>query len=296
MKPANSSDTGLARIKAETLIESLDWLREFHGRTVVIKFGGNAMVDEALQKSFAEDMAYLRFVGIRPVVVHGGGPQITARLAELGIETEFKAGLRVTNSESIGVIREVLRESVGAGLVSLIENAGAEAKVLSGEDKALFLAEKTKFETEDGDVDLGLVGEVKSVNPRAVLDLISSGKIPVISSIAPDVRGDLLNVNADLAAASLAVALGAEKLIVLTDVPGLYSDWPDRSSLVSEITSNELRELIPSLESGMVPKMKACLEAVDGGVPKAHIIDGRDPHSILLEIFTESGVGTQVSK
>ena len=296
MKPAESTDTGLARIKAETLIESLDWLREFHGRTVVIKFGGNAMVDQALQKSFAEDMAYLRFVGIRPVVVHGGGPQITARLAELGIETEFKAGLRATTSETIPVIRDVLRERVGAGLVGQIELAGAEAKVLSGEDQALFLAEKTKVETEDGEVDLGLVGEVRAVNPRAVLDLISVGKIPVISSIAPDVNGELLNVNADLAAASLAVALGAEKLIVLTDVPGLYSDWPDRSSLISEITSVELRELIPSLESGMVPKMSACLEAVDGGVPKAHIIDGRDPHSILLEIFTESGVGTQVSK
>lgn len=296
MKPAESADTGLARLKAETLIESLGWLREFHGRTVVIKLGGNAMVDEALQKSFAEDMAYLRFVGIRPVVVHGGGPQITAKLAELGIETEFKGGLRVTTPESIPVIREVLREVVGAGLVGLIEKAGAQAKVLSGEDKALFLAEKTKVETADGQVDLGLVGEVRSVNPRAVLDLISDGKIPVISSVAPNVSGELLNVNADLAAASLAVALGAEKLIVLTDVPGLYSDWPDRSSLISEITSSELRQLIPNLESGMVPKMTACLEAVDGGVPKAHIIDGRDPHSILLEIFTESGVGTQVTK
>jgi len=296
MKPADSNDNGLARLKAETLIESLDWLREFHGKTVVIKFGGNAMVDEALQQSFAEDMAYLRFVGIRPVVVHGGGPQITAKLAEMGIETEFKAGLRVTSKESIQVIRDVLRESIGAGLAARIALAGAEAKVLSGEDQALFLAEKTKVETADGQVDLGLVGEVRSVNPRAVLDLINSGKIPVISSVAPDVSGQLLNVNADLAAASLAVALGAEKLIVLTDVPGLYSDWPDRNSLISEITNNELRELIPNLESGMVPKMSACLEAVDGGVPKAHIIDGRDPHSILLEIFTESGVGTQVSK
>ena len=296
MKSADSNDNGLARLKAETLIESLDWLREFHGKTVVIKFGGNAMVDEALQQSFAEDMAYLRFVGIRPVVVHGGGPQITAKLAEMGIETEFKAGLRVTSKESIQVIRDVLRESIGAGLAARIALAGAEAKVLSGEDQALFLAEKTKVETADGQVDLGLVGEVRSVNPRAVLDLINSGKIPVISSVAPDVSGQLLNVNADLAAASLAVALGAEKLIVLTDVPGLYSDWPDRNSLISEITNNELRELIPNLESGMVPKMSACLEAVDGGVPKAHIIDGRDPHSILLEIFTESGVGTQVSK
>ena len=289
-------DQQLARIKAETLIESLDWLREFHGRIVVIKFGGNAMVDEALQEAFAQDMAYLRFVGIKPVVVHGGGPQITARLAELGIQSEFRHGFRYTDEQTIGVVRDVLRNQVSAQLAQLIAQAGAGTVVLSGEDDNLFRAEKVKAQTPDGEVDLGLVGEVRTVNPRSVLQAIEAGKVPVISTVAPTVFGELLNVNADLAAASLAVALGAEKLMVLTDVPGLYADWPNLDSLVSEISASELRELLPKLESGMIPKMQACLAAVDGGVPKAHIIDGRQPHSILLEIFTESGVGTQVTR
>jgi acetylglutamate kinase len=294
MIPANP-DQALARIKAETLIESLDWLREFHGRIVVVKFGGNAMVDEALQTAFAQDMAYLRFVGIKPVVVHGGGPQITARLAELGIQSEFRHGFRYTDEQTIGVVRDVLRNQVSKQLAELIEASGAQTVVLSGEDDNLFRAEKVTASTPEGEVDLGLVGEVRTVNPRSVLQAIDAGKIPVISTVAPTVYGELLNVNADLAAASLAVALGAEKLMVLTDVPGLYANWPNLDSLVSEITVSELRELIPTLESGMIPKMQACLEAVEGGVPKAHIIDGRQPHSILLEIFTESGVGTQVS-
>jgi len=294
MIPANP-DQALARIKAETLIESLDWLREFHGRIVVVKFGGNAMVDEALQTAFAQDMAYLRFVGIKPVVVHGGGPQITARLAELGIQSEFRHGFRYTDEQTIGVVRDVLRNQVSKQLAELIEASGAQTVVLSGEDDNLFRAEKVTASTPGGEVDLGLVGEVRTVNPRSVLQAIDAGKIPVISTVAPTVYGELLNVNADLAASSLAVALGAEKLMVLTDVPGLYADWPNADSLVSEITVSELRELIPALESGMIPKMQACLEAVEGGVPKAHIIDGRQPHSILLEIFTESGVGTQVS-
>jgi acetylglutamate kinase len=294
MIPANP-DQALARIKAETLIESLDWLREFHGRIVVVKFGGNAMVDEALQIAFAQDMAYLRFVGIKPVVVHGGGPQITARLAELGIQSEFRLGYRYTDEQTIGVVKDVLRNQVSKHLAELIEDSGAQTVVLSGEDDNLFRAEKVTASTAEGEVDLGLVGEVRTVNPRSVLQAIDAGKIPVISTVAPTVLGELLNVNADLAAASLAVALGAEKLMVLTDVPGLYANWPNLDSLVSEISVAELRLLIPSLESGMIPKMQACLEAVEGGVPKAHIIDGRQPHSILLEIFTESGVGTQVT-
>ena len=294
MIPANP-DQVLARIKAETLIESLDWLREFHGRIVVVKFGGNAMVDEALQIAFAQDMAYLRFVGIKPVVVHGGGPQITARLAELGIQSEFRHGYRYTDEQTIGVVKDVLRNQVSKHLAELIQDSGAQTVVLSGEDDNLFRAEKVTASTAEGEVDLGLVGEVRTVNPRSVLQAIDAGKIPVISTVAPTVLGELLNVNADLAAASLAVALGAEKLMVLTDVPGLYANWPNLDSLVSEISVAELRLLIPSLESGMIPKMQACLEAVEGGVPKAHIIDGRQPHSILLEIFTESGVGTQVT-
>lgn len=291
-----SQDQALARIKAETLIESLSWLREFHDRIVVIKFGGNAMVDAALQEAFAQDMAYLRFVGIKPVVVHGGGPQITARLAELGIQSEFRLGLRYTDQATMDVVRDVLRNQISKELAGLITGFGAQALVLSGEDQDLLKAQQVRGQGPDGEVDLGLVGEVKTVNPRAVLEALNQGKIPVISSVAPDAGGQLLNVNADSAAAAIAVALGAEKLMVLTDVPGLYANWPDRDSLLSEISISELRELLPKLESGMLPKMRACLDAVVGGVPKAHIIDGRQPHSILLEIFTEAGVGTQVTR
>jgi acetylglutamate kinase len=294
MLKTEQQDTALARIKAETLIESLPWLKQFHGKTIVVKFGGNAMVDDALQQAFAEDMAYLRWIGIRPVVVHGGGPQITARLAELGIESEFRGGFRVTTPETIDVVRDVLRLTISARVAGLIELAGAKTQVMSGEDANLFRAEKTTLDSSEGPVDIGLVGEVTLVNPRIVFDALEAGRIPVISTVAPDASGQLLNVNADLAASALAVALGAEKLMVLTDVPGLYANWPNRDSLVSEINVDELRELLPSLESGMIPKMQACLQAVEHGVPRAHIIDGRTPHSILLEIFTKSGFGTMV--
>ena len=295
MIPANQ-DRSLARLKAETLIESLSWLRRFHNRIVVIKFGGNAMVDDALQQAFAADVAYLRYVGIKPVVVHGGGPQITARLAELGIESEFKNGFRVTDEATISVVRDVLRNQVSANLATLIRESGAEATVLSGEDENLFRAEITNLVVDGETIDLGLVGEVRSVNPRSVLAALGRGEVPVISTVAPTTSGQLLNVNADLAAASLAVALGAEKLMVLTDVAGLYANWPELDSLVSEISAEELRALLPKLESGMIPKMQACLQAIDGGVSQAHVIDGREPHSILLEIFTEAGVGTLVTQ
>ena len=294
MIPSNQNNEHLAKIKAETLIESLPWLQRFHQKVVVVKFGGNAMLDADLQRAFAEDMAYLRWVGIRPVVVHGGGPQISARLAELNIETEFRGGFRVTTPESIGVVRDVLRNEISTPLAQMITDAGAQAQVLSGEDANLFRAEVTTLDSADGPIDIGLVGEVVQVNPRVVFEAIDAGRIPVISTVAPDANGQLLNVNADLAAASLAIALGAEKLMVLTDVPGLYSDWPNLESLVSEITTSELEKVLPSLESGMIPKMQACLSAVTGGVPQAHVIDGRTPHSILLEIFTVSGFGTMV--
>ncbi len=294
MKPNQLQDSSLARIKAETLIESLPWLQDFHGKVVVIKFGGNAMVDEQLTIAFAKDMAYLRFVGIRPVVVHGGGPQITARLAELGIHTEFRAGLRVTTPEVIEVVRDVLRNQISAGLASLVEEAGAKAVVLSGEDSNLFRAEKTTVDGSGNYLDIGLVGEVNQVNPRVVLEALASGVVPIVSTVAPAADGSLLNVNADLAASALAVALGAEKLLLLTDVAGLYRDWPNLDSLISEIRTPELVELLPKLESGMIPKMQACLYAGAGGGPRAPIIDGRAPHSILLEIFTSSGVGTLV--
>ena len=285
-----------ATIKAATLIESLPWLKKFNDQIIVVKFGGNAMVSEELTRAFAEDMVYLRTVGIKPVVVHGGGPQITKMLERLGIESEFRGGYRVTSPEAMDVVRMVLTGQVSRDLVGHMNEHGPLAASISGEDAGLFVGERRGVEIDGEMVDLGLVGDVVAVDPEAVHALIDAGRIPVVSSIAPDkdTPGQSLNVNADAAAASLAVALGAAKLVILTDVAGLYSDWPNMDSLVSEIGADELRALIPSLESGMIPKMAACLEAVDGGVPKAAIIDGRNPHSILLEIFTQTGSGTEV--
>ena len=285
-----------AAIKAATLIESLPWLKRFHNQIIVVKFGGNAMVSEELTRAFAEDMVYLRMVGIKPVVVHGGGPQITHMLERLGMETEFRGGYRVTSPETMEIVRMVLTGQVSRDLVGHMNEHGPFAASISGEDAGLFVGERRGVDIDGTMVDLGLVGDVVEVNPEAVQDLIDAGRIPVVSSIAPDKNelGQSLNVNADSAAAALAVALGAAKLVILTDVPGLYSNWPETDSLVSDITASELRELLPTLESGMIPKMSACLEAVDGGVPKAAIIDGRLPHSILLEIFTQTGSGTEV--
>lgn len=290
-------EDAVAQVKAATLIESLEWLKEYNGKIVVVKFGGNAMVSDELTRAFAEDMVYLRTVGIQPVVVHGGGPQITAMLDRLGIASEFKGGYRVTTPEAMDVVRMVLTGQVSRDLVSDMNEHGPFAASISGEDAGLFVGERRGVVIDGEEVDLGLVGDVVAVDPAAVLSLLEQGRIPVVSSIAPDkdVPGQSLNVNADSAAAALAVALGASKLIILTDVAGLYSDWPNTDSLVSSIEADALREMIPTLESGMIPKMTACLEAVDGGVPKAAIIDGRNPHSILLEIFTQSGSGTEVT-
>ncbi len=286
--------------KAAVLIEALPWIQRFAGTTMVVKYGGNAMVSEPLRRAFAEDIVFLHHCGVHPVVVHGGGPQINAMLDRLGIESEFAGGLRVTTAEAMDVVRMVLTGQVGRELVGLVNGHGPYAVGMSGEDAALFRARRTGAEVDGQAVDLGLVGEVTGVNPRAIRDLVDSGRIPVVSSVAPEVddhgqpTGDVLNVNADTAAAALAVALGASKLVVLTDVEGLYSNWPDRSSLVSSMDADRLRELMPSLESGMIPKTAACLQAVEGGVPQAHIVDGREPHSMLLEIFTTAGVGTQI--
>jgi acetylglutamate kinase len=285
-----------AEIKAGTLIESLGWLKRFSGKIVVVKFGGNAMVSPELQRAFAEDMVYLRYVGLKPVVVHGGGPQITAMLDRLGIPSEFRGGYRVTTPEAMDVVRMVLTGQVSRELVTLINEHGPLASAISGEDAGLFGGRKRAAIVDGHPVDIGLVGDVVQVDPASVLAEVDAGRIPVVSSIAPDldVPGQSLNVNADSAAAALAVALGAEKLVILTDVAGLYADWPNRESLVSNITVPELTALLPKLESGMIPKMTACLEAVTGGVPKAAIIDGRRPHSVLLEIFTDAGIGTEV--
>lgn len=280
--------------KAHVLIEALPWLEEFSGRIILIKYGGNAMVDDDLKKAFAEDVVFLRRAGVHPVVVHGGGPQISAMLKKLDIASEFRGGLRVTTPEAMDVVRMVLMGQVNRELVGLINTHGPLAVGQSGEDAGLFTAQRKSLEVEGEEVDLGLVGEVGRVRPDAVADLIAAGRIPVIASIAPDDLGVVHNVNADTAAAALAVALGAEKLVMLTDVAGLYRNWPDDRELVSSITADELRALLPTLESGMVPKMEAALAAVDGGVNRATVIDGRVPHSLLLEIFTDAGIGTQV--
>jgi acetylglutamate kinase len=283
-----------AQAKAAVLAEALPWLREFQDAVVVVKYGGNAMVDDELRRAFAEDMVFLRLAGIRPVVVHGGGPQITSMLARLDMPGEFRGGLRVTTPETMDVVRMVLVGQVGRELVGLVNAHGPLAVGMSGEDARLFTAARRTARVDGEDVDVGLVGDVVSVNPAAVLDLVAGGRIPVISTVAPDVDGVVHNVNADTAAGALAVALGARKLVVLTDVEGLYTDWPDRSSLRTEIDSGELAALLPSLASGMIPKMEACLRAVEGGVPRAHVIDGRVAHSVLLEVFTSHGVGTMV--
>ena len=284
-----------AFIKAGTLTEALPWIRRFQGSIFVIKLGGNAMVDDALLQAFADDMVFLATVGVKPVVVHGGGPQISRALEKQGIPTEFQGGYRVTSTAAIPVIREVLREEISADLQRRINSHSDLAVIRTGEDHDLFVADRRGVMVDGVSVDLGHVGDVVHVNPGDILALLDQGKIPVVSSIAPNRDGSgLLNVNADATAAALAVAVGAEKLVLLTDVAGLYANWPDTDSLISTITATELTELLPRLESGMIPKMSACLDAVEGGVPKAAIIDGRLAHSLLLEAFTTSGIGTEV--
>ncbi len=280
--------------KAATLADALPWLIAYHDKIIVVKYGGNAMTDDTLKRAFAEDIAFLRFAGFKPVVVHGGGPQISRMLDRLDIKSEFRGGLRVTTPEAMDVVRMVLVGQVQRELVGLVNQHGPLAVGLSGEDAGLFTAKPTNTVVDGEEVDLGLVGEVAHVRPEAVLDLIEAGRIPVVSSVAPDVHGRVHNVNADTAAAALAVALGAEKLLVLTDVEGLYRDWPDSDDVIKEISPASLAEMLPSLASGMVPKMGACLQAVQQGVPKATVVDGREPHAVLLEIFTDEGVGTQV--
>jgi acetylglutamate kinase len=283
-----------ATTKAGTLIEALPWLDRFHGQTVVIKYGGHAMTAAELRAGFAQDLVFLRRAGLRPVVVHGGGPQVTGHLDRLGIESVFTAGLRVTTEETIDVVRMVLNGKVNKDIVGLINRFGPYAVGLSGEDANLFTAER-KYAAVDGSfVDIGLVGEITSVDPAMVSTLLDDGRIPVVSSIARGEDGAVYNVNADTAAAALAVALGAGKLVVLTDVEGLYLDWPNSDEVISQLDAEDLEKLLPSLSAGMIPKMEACLTAVRGGVPQAHVLDGRLSHAILLEIFTDSGIGTMV--
>ena len=320
---AGPTGAAAALAKAATLIEALPWLDRFHGQTVVIKYGGHAMTDEALRIAFAQDVVFLRYAGLRPVVVHGGGPQISAHLERLGVASTFAAGLRVTTPETMDVVRMVLTGQVNRDVVGLINRHGPFAVGMSGEDANLFTASRRAAMVDGEAVNIGLVGEIDTVDAAALRVLLADGRVPVVSSVARGAGGEIYNVNADTAAAALAVALGAAKLVVLTDVEGLYRDWPAGpgtsppaapaapsappatglpgngaaarpAAVISVLTAADLERLLPGLSAGMIPKMEACLRAVRGGVPQAHVLDGRLPHSVLLEIFTDSGIGTMV--
>ncbi|MCW2727006.1 MAG: acetylglutamate kinase [Frankiales bacterium] len=283
-----------ALTKAAALVEALPWLKTFSGRTVVVKYGGNAMTSPELQSAFAEDVVFLRYAGVRVVVVHGGGPQITAHLDRLGVASEFRGGYRVTTPETMQIVRMVLVGQVNSDVVGTINAHGPFGVGLSGEDAQLFTAERRDVLIDGEPVDIGLVGEVVEVQPAILTALLDEGKVPVVATVARGADGEIFNVNADTAAAAVAVALRAEKLVVLTDVEGLYADWPTSDEVISQLTADELEVLLPGLTSGMVPKMEACLRAVRGGVPRAHVLDGRVAHSLLLELFTDEGVGTMV--
>lgn len=286
---------GLSNVdRATVLAEALPWLQHYRDKIVVVKYGGNAMVDDSLKAAFAADMVFLRTVGAKPVVVHGGGPQINEMLGKLGIEGEFKGGFRVTTPEIMDVVRMVLFGQVGRGLVNLINSHGPYAVGTSGEDAGLFKARKRLVDVDGEATDIGMVGDIVSVDPSAVMDIIEAGRIPVVSTIAPGSDGEVYNINADIAAGALARALGAECLVILTNVEGLYTDWPNRDSLVSKIEVDKLKGLLPGLDSGMIPKMESCLMAVEGGVSAAHVIDGRTAHAVLLELLTTGGIGTMV--
>jgi acetylglutamate kinase len=300
--PSTTARGHAALAKAATLVEALPWLKSFSGRIIVVKYGGNAMTSPELQAAFAEDVVFLRYAGVQVVVVHGGGPQITAHLDRLGLDSEFRGGFRVTTAETVQVVRMVLVGQVNPTVVGSINAHGPFAVGLSGEDAHLFTAERRSAVVDGAPVDIGLVGEVVQVQPQIVTALLAQAKVPVVATVARGRDGAVYNVNADTAAAALAVALGAEKLVVLTDVEGLYATWPSKNSpdsphppeVLSELSADDLEVLLPSLSSGMVPKMEACLRAVRGGVPRAHVLDGRVPHSLLLELFTDEGVGTMV--
>ena len=277
--------------RAGALVEALPYIQRFHDAIVVVKFGGNAMVDAELAATFAEDVVLLRSIGLRPVVVHGGGPQIGELLGRLGKETEFVDGLRVTDAETLDVVRMVLVGKVGREIVGAINVHGAYAVGLSGEDGGLITAEPR-------DPSLGFVGDVASVQPGIVERLLAESMIPVISTIGADSSGQAYNINADTVAGALAGALGAEKAIYLTDVPGLLADVDDLGSLIARATIDEVQAMIEdgTISGGMIPKVEACIKAVESGAASAHMLDGRIPHVLLLELFTDAGIGTMISK
>ena len=285
---------------AAVLIDALPYMQQFFGKTIVIKYGGNAMVNAELKHSVMQDIILLKYVGMRPVVVHGGGPEITATLKQLGKKSEFVSGLRVTDAETVAVAEMVLVGKINTEIVSMLNHKGAKAVGLSGKDAKLMVAQKHLAEVhEDGQVkkvDIGFVGAIKKVNPELLNTLLDQGFIPVIAPIGVGENGETFNINADYVAAEIAGSLQAEKLILLTDVEGIYRDFSDKSSLISTLSRQEAEAMVrgKTIDGGMIPKVESCLKALHHGVEKTHILDGRRKHSILLEVFTTTGVGTEV--
>lgn len=277
---------------AAVLIEALPYLKQFYGRTIVVKYGGHAMVDEALKHQVMQDISLLHYVGIRPILVHGGGPEISSVMKQMGHEPEFIGGLRVTDAATMDIVEMVLAGKTNKSIVSLLNQQGAQAVGLSGKDANLIVAYKMASSAGD----LGLVGEVARINAGILTLLSEHGYVPVISSVAIGPDGESYNVNADHAAGHIAAAVGAAKLVILTDVAGLLANVEDHGSLIREIDVENAEQLIRAgkAERGMIPKLEACIAALEGGVPRAHLIDGRQPHALLVEIFTDTGVGTML--
>ena len=282
-----------ALMKAGVLAEALPWLLKFQDCIVVIKFGGNAMVDKSLLHTFAQDVVFLRLAGLKPIVVHGGGPQITKRLEEKGIISEFKNGYRVTTSEVVGIVKDVLVNEIQKDIVNAINAMKSMAVGISGDEFDLIQVKKMMI---DQTIDIGFVGNVERVDIKQIIEVLESGEIPVISSLGIDNKGQIFNVNADSAASAIAKSLRANKLVLLTDVAGLLENYPDETTLINTLSLSELEKMIPNLDSGMRPKMESCFEAVSSGVSRAHVIDGRKPHALLVEVFTDSGTGTMITK
>jgi len=278
----------------ETLLEALPYIRDFHGRTVVIKYGGAAMIDDALKEEFARDVVLLKYVGMNPVVVHGGGPDITAYMERLGMKVEFVDGLRVSDAATVEVAKMVLVGKQNKDIVLRLGRHGQPAVGLCGDDGRLFTARK-QLAGAAGDVDIGFVGEIERVDVD-VLRHIAEDYIPVVASVGADAEGNSYNINADTAAAAVASALGASKAIFLTDVVGWLADPTDEGSLIAQATLEDVKRQLDGIQGGMRPKLEACVAALEGGVPNAHIVDGRRPHSLLLELFTDKGIGTKLSR
>ncbi len=286
--------------KAEILVDALPYIQEFSGTTVVIKYGGNAMVSDVLKENVMRDVALMKYVGIRPVIIHGGGPEITGFLEKVGKESSFVAGLRVTDEETVEIAEMVLDGKINSEIVNLLNQRGVRAVGLSGKDAGLIRARKkmaTVYENDTAhEVDIGFVGAVETIDVSVIEDLLDHGYVPVIAPIGVGMDGESYNINADYVAAEIAGALAAEKLLLLTDIEGIYKDFNDKSSFLSTIHLQEARDYIRDgiISGGMIPKVEACLTALERGAAKTHIIDGRLPHAIILEIFTSTGVGTQV--